>query len=199
MKTVEEISQYCNGELVGNMHLSSIVIQQIYIDSRAIFQPHATMFVALKTDRRNGHDFIESAYQKGVRIFLVQKEYLISNSLSDAIFIKIDDTLQGLQLIATKIRETCNYPVIGITGSNGKTIVKDWLLQLFPNNFQIIASPKSFNSQIGVPLSVWKMEPNYNLGIFEAGISEAGEMEILEKMIQPTCGILLEKHIVAAF
>ena len=108
----------------------------------------------------------------------------------DANFLMVDDTLKALQILASHHRKQFNYPVIGITGSNGKTIVKEWLNQLLQNDFNIVRSPRSYNSQVGVPLSVWQMKATNTLGIFEAGISTVDEMENLQKIIQPTIGIL---------
>ena len=165
------------------------IIEHLVIDSRKIAIPAKALFFALKTKRRDGHIFIDEVYNKGVKNFVVEenfdaKKYTLAN------FLYVKDVLQSLQSIASKHRNQFQYPVIGITGSNGKTIVKEWLHQLLQENFNIVRSPRSYNSQIGVPLSVWQMKANHNLAIFEAGISTVNEMDQLEKIINPTIGIL---------
>ena len=130
-----------------------------------------------------------SAYKKGVRNFVVQQTVL-KNLYPDANIIVVNDVLIALQQLASYHRKRFNIPVIGITGSNGKTIVKEWLYQLLSDEYNIVRSPKSFNSQLGVPLSILQMGEQHTLGIFEAGISHPGEMQHLQKIIQPTIGIL---------
>ncbi len=165
------------------------VIKQLLLDSRKIIDPATSLFFALKGPRRDGHQFIAELYKKGIRNFVVtDKAY--ADTFTDANFIFSDNTLETLQQLVVHHRDQFNYPVIGITGSNGKTIVKEWLYQLLHEDYNIVRSPKSYNSQIGVPLSVWQMNEEHTLGIFEAGISEQGEMLRLEKMIRPTIGIL---------
>ncbi|HJS55276.1 MAG TPA: bifunctional UDP-N-acetylmuramoyl-tripeptide:D-alanyl-D-alanine ligase/alanine racemase, partial [Chitinophagaceae bacterium] len=144
---------------------------------------------ALKGPRRNGHSFVAELYKKGVRNFIVS-ETLKTEDFSEANFLFVDDCLKALQDLAAFHREQFSIPVIGITGSNGKTIVKEWLYQLLYQNFNIVRSPKSYNSQIGVPLSIWEMNKLHTLGIFEAGISKPREMDKLNGIIQPTIGIL---------
>ncbi len=164
-------------------------VEHLQIDSRRIIHPQTTLFFALQTARRDGHDFIKECYSRGIRNFAVQKKVDVS-VFSDANFILVDDTLKALQQLAAYHRQQFNIPVIGITGSNGKTIVKEWLNQLLSDHFNIVRSPKSYNSQVGVPLSVWHMKEDHTLAIFEAGISQAGEMEKLQQIIQPTIGVL---------
>lgn len=164
-------------------------IEHLQIDSRRIIHPQTTLFFALQTTRRDGHDFIKECYSKGIRNFAVQKK-IDSTDFTDANFILVDDTLKALQQLAAYHRQQFKIPVIGITGSNGKTIVKEWLNQLLSDQFNIVRSPKSYNSQVGVPLSVWHMKEEHTLAIFEAGISQAGEMEKLQQIIQPTIGVL---------
>jgi len=163
-------------------------IEHLLIDSRKLFSPFASLFFALKGPRRDGHQFISELYERGVRNFIVSEQKKIEN-FPDANFILVSDTLEALQHLAAHHRRQFNIPVIGITGSNGKTIVKEWLYQLLHYKFNIVRSPKSYNSQIGVPLSIWQMNSHHELAIFEAGISQPGEMENLEKIIQPTIGI----------
>src|SRR5215218_8888607 len=149
-------------------------------------QPSSSLFFAIKTAHNDGHRFLKQAYRKGVRAFVVSEKLV----LEDAVVIEVEDTLAALQTLAAYHRSRFSLPVIGITGSNGKTIVKEWLNQLLENEYTIVRSPKSFNSQIGVPLSVWEMGAQHTLGLFEAGISHPGEMESLERIIQPTIGVL---------
>lgn len=168
---------------------SDPVIEHLCIDSRRIVHPSHSLFFALKTDRRNGHEFIPACYEKGVRCFVVSEKQDTA-LFPHAHFILVDDTLSALQQIAAYHRQQFSIPVIGITGSNGKTMVKEWLYQLLSDDYSIARSPKSYNSQVGVPLSVWQLEPHHTLGIFEAGISQKDEMKALQKMIQPTIGVL---------
>ncbi len=163
-------------------------IEHLLTDSRRISFVETSLFFALKTKRRNGATFIPNLYANGIRNFVVQDE-IDFEAYTDANFIIVKDTFDALQKLAANHRANFNYPVIGITGSNGKTIVKEWLYQLLSPDFSIIRSPRSYNSQIGVALSVWQMKPENNLAIFEAGISTKNEMEALEKMIQPAIGI----------
>ncbi|HEY2722959.1 MAG TPA: bifunctional UDP-N-acetylmuramoyl-tripeptide:D-alanyl-D-alanine ligase/alanine racemase [Chitinophagaceae bacterium] len=164
-------------------------IEHLVIDSRKLYSPEVSLFFALKGPRRNGHQFIAELYARGVRNFVISDEVEIKEYI-EANFILVGDTLEALQRLAAYHRKQFNIPVIGITGSNGKTIVKEWLYQLLHDKFNIVRSPKSYNSQIGVPLSVWQMNAHHELAIFEAGISREGEMENLWKIIQPTIGIL---------
>lgn len=168
---------------------SEAAIEYLLIDSRKIVFPSASLFFALSGPRRDGHQYIKEIYERGVRSFVVNKNFDTTN-YQGANFLKVDHVLQALQQVCAYHRNQFTIPVAGITGSNGKTIVKEWLNQLLQNDFNIVRSPRSFNSQVGVPLSVWQMNEKHTLGIFEAGISTMGEMEKLEKIIQPTIGIL---------
>ncbi len=166
-------------------------IEQLLLDSRKLLFPATSLFFSLGGPRRTGNTFIEELYGKGVRNFVVD-ETLNQQALqhfSGANFLQVNNVLQSLQILVAHHRKQFNIPVIGITGSNGKTIVKEWLYQLLHADFNIVRSPKSYNSQIGVPLSVWQINSNHTLGIFEAGISLPGEMEQLEKVIAPSIGI----------
>ena len=164
-------------------------IAWLLTDSRSLCFPDETLFFALQ-GKRDGHEYIRDLYDKGVRNFVVSRlpdrmdDYLESN------FLLVKDTLLALQTLAMAHRKEFSIPVIGITGSNGKTIVKEWLYQLLEQNYVVTRSPKSYNSQIGVPLSVWLMNRQTQLGIFEAGISKPNEMLPLYKIINPTIGIL---------
>lgn len=185
--TIDEISQVLNGKLIGN---SEDKIQDILIDSRNILPTRETsLFFAIRGERHNGHDFINELYKKGIRNFIV--DYAFDYQKYNANFVLVENVLSSLQKLAAFHRKTFEIPVVGITGSNGKTIVKEWLFQLLHRNKNIVRSPKSYNSQVGVPLSVWQLDKNQgcNLAVFEAGISQVGEMEVLQKIINPTIGI----------
>ncbi len=173
----------------ASLHDPQIVIDHLITDSRRIIFPSASLFFAIHSKRRDGHSFVEEVYHRGIRNFVVEKGFDIS-PYAGVNVVFVDDTLQALQQLAAYHRSQFSYPVIGITGSNGKTIVKEWLYQVLAPGYNIVRSPRSYNSQIGVPLSVWEMNEENTLAIFEAGISEPGEMGALEKIIQPTIGIL---------
>ncbi|MCF8275303.1 MAG: bifunctional UDP-N-acetylmuramoyl-tripeptide:D-alanyl-D-alanine ligase/alanine racemase [Flavobacteriales bacterium] len=166
-----------------------VYIKELAIDSRKVMLPKQSLFFAIKGDRHDGHNFIDHLYEQGVRAFVVSTDYLASEKLDDAFFIHVENPLAALQTVAAAKRAQYNYPLIGITGSNGKTIVKEWLYQLLDSTYNIIRSPKSYNSQVGVPLSVWRMKSENDLAIIEAGISMPGEMVKLERIIRPTIGI----------
>jgi len=140
-------------------------VEHLLIDSRRIIHPSTALFFALRTERRNGHDYINEAYNKGVRHFIVQ-EPIDVKAIAEANVLLVADTLKALQQLAAYHRQQFSIPVIGITGSNGKTIVKEWLHQLLSDHYNIIRSPKSYNSQVGVPLSVWQFPKQNNLAIF---------------------------------
>lgn len=183
--TLQNIAQIVDSSSKG----SERIIERLVLDSRKIYSPAGSLFFALKGPRRDGHRFIAEVYKKGVRNFVVS-EPIAAADYPDAEFIKVYDTLEALQELTAWHRKQFHIPVIGITGSNGKTIVKEWLYHLLHEDFNIVRSPKSYNSQIGVPLSVWQMNEQHTLGIFEAGISTVREMENLEKIIYPTIGVL---------
>lgn len=167
-------------------------INYLLTDSRQLgAYPEQTLFFALHTDKNDGANYIPDLYIKGVRAFVVTEEqYKVQGTKYDAQWIIVADVLRALQDLAAYKRSLYNCPVIAITGSNGKTIVKEWLYQLLRNDYCITRSPKSYNSQIGVPLSVWQMNEQTQLAIFEAGISQPGEMERLERIIRPTIGVI---------
>lgn len=169
-------------------HVSDVEISDISIDSRSITNHDTCLFFAIVGQRNNGHTYIEELYNIGIRNFVVQEKVDVSK-LPDANIIEVQNTLLALQILASKKRREYNFPIIGITGSNGKTIIKEWLFQLLYNDYNICRSPKSFNSQVGVPLSVWQLNSENTLGIFEAGISEPNEMQHLQNIIDPTIGI----------
>ncbi|WP_028296146.1 bifunctional UDP-N-acetylmuramoyl-tripeptide:D-alanyl-D-alanine ligase/alanine racemase [Olivibacter sitiensis] len=158
-------------------------------DSRKIGDAKATLFFALQ-GRRNGHDYLAEAYKKGVRHFVVSEDRPYGDLFPEANFLLVPDTLMALQKLAAYHRSQFHYPVVAITGSNGKTVVKEWLYELLSPDYSIVRSPKSYNSQLGVALSLWAMNESANLAIIEAGISQAGEMQALQTMIKPSIGIL---------
>lgn len=165
-----------------------VPIRFLQTDSRRIISPADTLFFALPGNRRSGEDYIEELIQRGVAAFVVPTTYTLPQG-SAAVCIHVPDVTKALQQLAAHHRSLFNIPVIGITGSNGKTIVKEWLYQLLQQDQIIVRSPRSYNSQIGVPLSVWQMKPQHTLGIFEAGISTVHEMRQLQQIIQPTIGV----------
>lgn len=192
--------------------LSTTDIQYLLTDSRLLSSaPAHTMFFALKTNKNDGAKYVQDLYIKGVRVFVMHNAQCVMPNaqlgddaarvvinttcnvqypMNGAVFLIVNDTLQALQDLAAYKRSLYRCPVIGITGSNGKTVVKEWLYQLLKDDYRITRSPKSYNSQIGVPLSVWQMNEQTQLAIFEAGISEPGEMERLERIIRPTIGVV---------
>jgi len=184
--TIEHIASWLNSNSVIK---TPAHIAHLLTDSRRLIYPDTSLFFAITTGQNDGHIYVEELMQRGVFNFVVKTNFDTS-VFPDANFLKVDDVLAALQMVASHHRAQFTYPVIGITGSNGKTIVKEWLNQLLSNRYHIIRSPRSYNSQIGVPLSVWEMDGKHELGIFEAGISQKGEMDALSNMIQPTIGIL---------
>ena len=170
--------------------LHSCIIRQLLTDSRRLTDPGSALFFALETRNNDAHRFVADLYQEGVRNFVVTKMLPEWATFGDANFLQVKNSLVALQKIAAWHRSRFDLPVIGITGSNGKTIVKEWLYQLLETDFNITRSPRSYNSQIGVPLSVWQLDEKSRLGIFEAGISQPDEMELLEPIIRPTIGVL---------
>lgn len=187
MYTIKQIASILNA--TSKIIDCNAVIEQLLTDSRRLIFPGTTLFFALITQRRDAHNFITDLYDRGVRSFVVHKDFDVA-VFANGNFIFVDDTLGALQQVAAYHRKQFNYPVIAITGSNGKTIVKEWLYQLLSPEYNVVRSPRSYNSQVGVPLSVWQMNDDHNFAIFEAGISMPGEMEKLANIIQPAIGIL---------
>ncbi|MEM8969684.1 MAG: bifunctional UDP-N-acetylmuramoyl-tripeptide:D-alanyl-D-alanine ligase/alanine racemase, partial [Bacteroidota bacterium] len=165
----------------------SCPIQHLLTDSRSGIQNRASLFFAICGERHDGHRYINELYARGVRQFVV--EQLPENAFPEANILVVPNTITALQQIVAYHRQQFSFPVVGITGSNGKTIVKEWLSQLLLTTERVVRNPKSYNSQIGVPLSVWAMDDSHTIGVFEAGISQAGEMKKLAKVLQPTIGI----------
>ncbi|MES2430674.1 MAG: bifunctional UDP-N-acetylmuramoyl-tripeptide:D-alanyl-D-alanine ligase/alanine racemase [Bacteroidota bacterium] len=166
-------------------------IEHLLLDSRKLLFPASTLFFALDGPRRKGAMFVKELYNKGVRNFAVGIDFTKEeiDLYPEANFLQVKNVLNALHLLVADHRSQFKIPVIGITGSNGKTIVKEWLNQLLHEDFNIVRNPKSYNSQIGVPLSVWQINEQHTLGIFEAGISQPDEMHCLQKIIDPTVGI----------
>ncbi len=185
--SVSELSEAMGARQVGN---SQQIISHVSIDSRSVTTGLGVAFFAIVGERFDGHRFISELYtNSGVRVFVVSSE-VETEKYADATFLVVTNTQIALQKLAAYHRAKFGYPVIGITGSNGKTIVKEWLSQLLSPERRLVRSPKSFNSQVGVPLSVLQMDSEYDMGIFEAGISKPHEMQNLEPIVKPNIGII---------
>lgn len=166
-------------------------IRWILTDSRSVCFPEDTLFFAIRSERNDGHKFIADLYRRGVRNFVVEELPADrETAYADANFLKVPRSVEALQRLAERHRDEFDIPIVGITGSNGKTVVKEWLYQLLSPQMVATRSPRSYNSQIGVPLSVWLLDEHSQVGIFEAGISQKGEMQALRDIIQPTVGVL---------
>ena len=185
--SIENVTKLLNANRIGTKESE---IDWILTDSRSLCFAEESLFFALKTKRNDGHKYIPDLYKRGVRNFVVSDLPQNLEDYEDANFLQLSHPLKGLQRLAEKYRSRFDVPVIGITGSNGKTVVKEWLYQLLSPERIVTRSPRSYNSQIGVPLSVWLMTESTELGIFEAGISEMGEMEALQSIIRPSIGVL---------
>jgi alanine racemase len=186
--TIEKVTTLIGARRYGDRDCN---IGFILTDSRSLCFPEETLFFALKSERNDGQNYIPELYRRGVRNFVVMeipKGY--ASDYPDANFLKVVNVLEALQRLAERHRDEFNIPIVGITGSNGKTIVKEWLYQLLSPNMYVTRSPRSYNSQIGVPLSVWLMNEQTQVGVFEAGISQPGEMLALRDIIQPTIAVL---------
>lgn len=186
--TIEKITTLIGARRYGNADAN---IGFLLTDSRSLCFPEETLFFALKTERHDGHAYIPELYRRGVRNFVVTgmpEGY--ADGYPEANFLKVTDARKALQRLAERHRDEFNVPVVGITGSNGKTVVKEWLYQLLSPYKYVTRSPRSYNSQTGVPLSVWLMNEQTEVGIFEAGISQPGEMQALRNIIQPTIAVL---------
>jgi len=186
--TVSEIARLTNAVLLKKG--ADTIIEHLLLDSRKLLFPNTSMFFSISTERRSGNAFIDELYAKGVRSFVVDASFVLPpDQYAEANILQVKDVLASLQLLASNHRKQFDIPVIGITGSNGKTIVKEWLYQLLSADYNIVRSPKSYNSQIGVPISIWQLNHQHTLGIFEAGISRPGEMQKLENIILPSIGV----------
>ena len=190
--SIEKVATLIGARRYGN---SEGQIRWLLTDSRSLCFPEETLFFALSSARNDGHKYISDLYRRGVRNFVVENKSLTSHlppltSYKDANFLIVPSPLAALQRLAERHRDEFDIPIVGITGSNGKTMVKEWLYQLLLPSQKIVRSPRSYNSQIGVPLSVWLLNEQTEVGIFEAGISQPGEMSALRDIIQPTIGVL---------
>ncbi|MCR9154988.1 MAG: bifunctional UDP-N-acetylmuramoyl-tripeptide:D-alanyl-D-alanine ligase/alanine racemase [Bacteroidetes bacterium] len=176
-------------DVIGMLHPKKepIEVKRILFDSRQFTGAKDQIFFAIKGFNHDGHDYIDQLYEKGIRAFVLMD--MPETVYDDAIYLQTDDSFAAIQIIATFIREEFKHELIAVTGSNGKTVVKEWLYRLVAEDYDAYRSPKSFNSQLGVPLSVWSMPEDTNFGIFEAGISGTHEMQVLEDILKPTAGI----------
>ena len=189
--TIKEIASITQGTVRGD---SKVIVNSLFIDSRNHFNENNSLFIAINGQFNDGHEYLIELYQKGLRNFIIERtarEKLINNvrffkknknlQFSEANIIVVENAVVALQKIAAHHRRKFDIPVVGITGSNGKTIVKEWLYHILRSQFNIVRSPKSYNSQVGVPLSILQMNKHHTLAIFEAGISLPGEMIALEE------------------
>ena len=184
---IENVLEVTGGHILDE----DAIVSQLLTDSRSLTVPQETIFFALRTANDDGHNYITDLYKKGVRNFVVASDYFAPPECKGANYIAVDSPLDALQSLAMFHRRRFReLPVIGITGSRGKTTVKEWLYQLLKDDYRIVRSPRSYNSQIGVPLSLWDIDNNTDLAIIEAGISTTGEMDNLQAMIRPTIGII---------
>jgi Alr-MurF fusion protein len=182
-----DIAKIVNGKLTGPPDL---FVTEIVTDTRQISFTDGLVFFAIKGRNHDGHNFIHNLYLKGVRIFVVETLPDRKEKYDGAAFITTVNSVEALQMLASYKRKSFKSPVIAVTGSAGKTVVKEWLAEILGLSTSVIRSPKSYNSQIGVPLSVWKLDNKYKLGIFEAGISKCGEMFKLQQVINPDIGVI---------
>ena len=186
--TIEKITTLIGARRIGHNDAN---IGWILTDSRSLCFPEETLFFAIRTQRNDGHNYISELYRRGVRNYVVEQVPTTAGTdFAEANFLKVTSTLAALQRLAERHRDEFDIPVVGITGSNGKTMVKEWLYQLLSPQFVVTRSPRSYNSQIGVPLSVWLLDRQTQVALFEAGISQTGEMQALRDIIQPTIGVL---------
>jgi len=185
---VSSILEVLQPEVV-RMDVPDAQVGELCIDSRKVVRPETTLFFAIQTERNDGHRYISQLLAQGVRNFVVTHPVELGDAYKCNVF-QMPNAVDALQQLVAHHRRRFSYPVIGITGSNGKTIVKEWLSLMMEDSFNVVKSPDSFNSQIGVPLSVWRMDDHHDMAIFEAGISKPGEMQRIAEVIQPTAGIL---------
>ena len=188
--TIEKVAALMGARRYGEWNGK---VRWLLTDSRSLSFPEETLFFAIKTSRNDGHRYIRELYERGVRAFVVAPREggcdELPNRYPGACFLLVNDTRRALQRLAERHRDEFSFPIVGITGSNGKTVVKEWLYQLLREDRYVVRSPRSYNSQVGVPLSVWLLNEHAQMGIFEAGISQKGEMQALHDIIQPTLGI----------
>ena len=186
--TIDKIASLTGAHRFGE---SDANVEWLLTDSRSLSFPETTLFFALKSERNDAHRYIPELYRRGVKNFVVERlPEDWRNHYPGCNFLRVENTLTALQRLAERHRDSFDVPIIGITGSNGQTVVKDWLYQLLSPSMTVTRSPRSYNSQIGVPLSVWLLNKQTQVGVFEAGISQPGEMLALRSIIQPTIGVL---------
>ncbi|MCR4837201.1 MAG: bifunctional UDP-N-acetylmuramoyl-tripeptide:D-alanyl-D-alanine ligase/alanine racemase [Bacteroidaceae bacterium] len=184
---ISDIAHIINAERTGS---EDALINWLLIDSRSLCFPKETLFFAIRTNRNDGHKYIGELYKRGVRNFIVSSLPVDIDQYPQSNFLLVHDTLQAMQQLAAYHREQFDIPVIAITGSNGKTTVKEWLYQLLSPDFNVCRSPRSYNSQVGVPLSLWLLNQHNDVAIIEAGISNPNEMDNLNRMIRPTISVI---------
>lgn len=182
-----DLAYITGGQLYGEPNLT---IREILTDSRQLSITDGMVFFAIRGTNHDGHNFIENLYDKGIRVFVVERLPSRPEKFQGASFITTGNSVGALQKLAVSRRKSFRSPVVAVTGSTGKTIVKEWLADIAGLTMPVIRSPRSYNSQIGVPLSVWKLDDRFRLGIFEAGISMPGEMEKLQRIIDPDIGVI---------
>ncbi|MBR2147671.1 MAG: bifunctional UDP-N-acetylmuramoyl-tripeptide:D-alanyl-D-alanine ligase/alanine racemase [Muribaculaceae bacterium] len=188
--SIQEIAQVLGIE-TSELRDKNAEVSYLLTDSRSLTYPSETLFFAIATQSDDGHRYVKHLYNKGVRNFVIEYSGNIDiSAMREANFLRVSNTLDAIQAIATYHRRRFQIPIIGITGSRGKTTVKEWLYQLLKEDYHIVRSPRSYNSQIGVPLSLWDIDDNTSLAIIEAGISKTGEMARLQAMIRPTIGVI---------
>ena len=184
--TLKQFADYAEAELHGS---SEATIERIVFDSRKLLLTEGALFIAVKGVNHDGHSYISNLYSRGVRAFLVEKDFDYSN-YKEAGFVVAGNSVEALHKVVVEIRKSFTFPIVGITGSNGKTIVKEWAARILEKQFKVGRSPRSFNSQLGVPLSVFMQEEDCEIALIEAGISLPGEMDALQKMIDPQIGVI---------
>ena len=188
--SIQEIAQVLEIE-ISELRDKNAEVSQLLTDSRSLTYPAETLFFAITTQNDDGHRYVKHLYNKGVRNFVIEYSGNIDiKAMREANFLRVSSTLDAMQAIATYHRKRFHIPIIGITGSKGKTTVKEWLYQLLKDDYHIVRSPRSYNSQIGVPLSLWDLDDNTSLAIIEAGVSKTGEMARVQAMIRPTIGVI---------
>ncbi len=187
LKNISKATILCSDRTKLESILSTLEINFLLFDSRRLNEAKHTAFFAIKTEYNDGHRYIDELYNNGVRVFICQTPP--QEIRSNAYYLIVEDTLKALQEVGAFVRKRFNGNIIAISGSNGKTIVKEWTRTLIADDKKVCFSPRSYNSQIGVAISLWQLNNNYELGVFEAGISKPNEMQALHDMIQPNIGL----------
>ena len=188
MYTIEEIAQIVP-HLNKIINQPGLLIRHLLIDSRKLLFPESSLFFAFFGNQTDGHRYIEEVYTRGIRNFIIEDADFDTSPFPSGNFIIVQQSLKALQQLGSTHRQKHDVPVIGLTGSNGKTIIKEWIYQLLESQYKIVRSPGSYNSQIGVPLSIWQIEKDTDFALIEAGVSKKGEMEALSRIIAPTIGV----------